>query len=132
MVPAVGRRNPLTVLSVVDLPEPFPPRSATIARSGTVSVTPRRTSVGPYQTRSPSMTSTGVLLAEMPARRGPRLSSLATGARVPRVFPHGPRARRSWHSAALRFVEGVRGVGLGAPQPGRASPVITQAAKPAQ
>jgi hypothetical protein len=47
MLPRRGRENPLIVLSVVLLPEPLPPRSATMPPAGTAKLTPRSTSVRP-------------------------------------------------------------------------------------
>src|SRR5215470_14990133 len=63
--PPRGFRNPLTVLRVVDLPDPLPPSNATMSPCGTDRLTPRKTSVGPYETRKSSMASTGALLPEI-------------------------------------------------------------------
>src|ERR1700682_1331959 len=49
-VPDRGTRSPLSVLSVVVLPDPLPPSSATTAPAGTWNDTSRSTSVAPYHT----------------------------------------------------------------------------------
>src|SRR5215216_50856 len=59
--PAIGRTSPISVLSNVVLPDPFPPNSATIDRVGTWNETSRRTSVIPYATLRCLMSSTEVL-----------------------------------------------------------------------
>src|SRR5436189_6177792 len=50
IAPPLGGISPLTAFTSVVLPEPFPPRSATMLCAGTVNETSRSTSVMPYHT----------------------------------------------------------------------------------
>src|SRR5262245_44841975 len=63
-VPLCGATSPLSTLRVVVFPEPLPPSSATIDRSGTWNDTSRSTWVAPYETLR-CWTSSIELLAEV-------------------------------------------------------------------
>src|SRR5437763_8990455 len=59
-VPAVGRRKPSTVSTVVVLPAPLGPRRATTWPASAVNETPSTAVTGPYRTTRPETSTAGI------------------------------------------------------------------------
>src|SRR5690606_30055697 len=96
--PAVGTESVARILTVVDLPAPFGPRSPKISPVSTVKDTPLTASPGPgYVLRRSSPPTTGLSPPPIRSARPPPQPPLPSAPRVPGRGPGSDRFRLRAH-----------------------------------